>query len=141
MCDRDKRSIIPIARDIARLGFKIVATSGTERALSAAGIDCEHRQEGARGIAQRHRPHRVGRGHAYDHTPFGHETCPTATRERAAAVRHGLTYVTTLSAAQAFVAGMEVSREAGFDVVALQDLPQWEPPAAALGRKELYGFG
>ena len=39
--------------------------------------------------------------------------------------------MTTLSAAQAFVAGMEVSQESGFDVVALQDLPQWEDAAAA----------
>ena len=29
------------------------------------------------------------------------------------------------------VAGMEVARDAGLAVVALQDLPQWEPPAKA----------
>ena len=129
--DRDKRSIIPIARDIARLGFKIVATSGTERALSAAGIDCElvkKVREGSPNVIDR-----IASGEVtlMINTPFGHETRSDGYELRAAAVRHGLTYVTTLSAAQAFVAGMEVSREAGFDVVALQDLPQWEPPAAA----------
>ncbi len=131
VCDRDKRSIIPIARDIARLGFKIVATSGTERALSAAGIDCElvkKVREGSPNVIDR-----IASGEVtlMINTPFGHETRSDGYELRAAAVRHGLTYVTTLSAAQAFVAGMEVSREAGFDVVALQDLPQWEPPAAA----------
>ena len=131
VCDRDKRSIIPIARDIARLGFKIVATSGTERALSAAGIDCElvkKVREGSPNVIDR-----IASGEVtlMINTPFGHETRSDGYELRAAAVRHGLTYVTTLSAAQAFVAGMEVSREAGFDVVALQDLPQWEPPSAA----------
>ncbi len=33
VCDRDKRSIVSIARDIVRLGFKVVATAGTARTL------------------------------------------------------------------------------------------------------------
>ena len=41
VCDRDKRAIVSIARDIVRLGFKVVATGGTARALRAAGVDCE----------------------------------------------------------------------------------------------------
>ena len=131
VCDRDKRSIIPIARDIARLGFKIIATSGTERALRAAGIDCElvkKVREGSPNVIDR-----IASGEVtlMINTPFGHETRSDGYELRAAAVRHGLTYVTTLSAAQAFVAGMEVSKETGFDVVALQDLPQWEGPAGA----------
>ena len=40
VCDRDKRAIVPIARDIARLGFRIVATGGTARTLRAAGVEC-----------------------------------------------------------------------------------------------------
>ena len=38
VCDRDKRAIVPIARDIARLGFQLVATGGTARALKDAGV-------------------------------------------------------------------------------------------------------
>ena len=37
--DRDKRSGILISRQLKDLGFKIVATEGTARALSSAGID------------------------------------------------------------------------------------------------------
>ena len=131
VCDRDKRAIIPIARDISRLGFKIVATSGTERALKSAGIDCElvrKVREGSPNVIDRIA---AGEVTLMINTPFGHETRSDGYELRAAAVRHGLTYVTTLSAAQAFVAGMEVSREAGLNVIALQDLPQWEPPAEA----------
>ena len=45
---------------------------------------------------------------------------------RAACVRHGVSYCTTLAGAQALIAGMEAVRETGLDVIALQDLPQWE---------------
>ena len=41
VCDRDKRSIVSIARDIVRLGPHVVATAGTARTLRAAGVDCE----------------------------------------------------------------------------------------------------
>ena len=41
-------------------------------------------------------------------------------------MKHGVTQVTNLAGAQAMVAGMEVARDAGLAVVALQDLPQWE---------------
>ena len=44
--------------------------------------------------------------------------------------RQGVTHVTNLAGAQAMVAGMEVARGSGLTVVALQDLPQWEPTTA-----------
>ena len=36
VCDRDKRGVISIARDLANLGFDLVSTSGTAKALRAA---------------------------------------------------------------------------------------------------------
>ena len=45
---------------------------------------------------------------------------------RMAAVRHGITCITTVAGAQAMVAGMEVVRDGGLGIIALQDLPQWE---------------
>jgi carbamoylphosphate synthase large subunit len=42
------------------------------------------------------------------------------------AVKHGVTYVTTFAAAQAMVAAIEVARDSGLPVIALQDMPQWE---------------
>ena len=37
-----------------------------------------------------------------------------------------LLLVLRLAGAQALIAGMEAVRETGLDVIALQDLPQWE---------------
>ena len=58
-------------------------------------------------------------------TPSGDETQSDGFILRTAAVQHGLTYVTTLAAAQAMVIGMEVASKSGIEVIALQDLPQW----------------
>ena len=38
MNDRDKKAIVPVVQDFIDLGFKIVATSGTQKALQANGI-------------------------------------------------------------------------------------------------------
>lgn len=126
VCDRDKRALVPIAREIKRMGFKIVATGGTARALRAAGVDCKEVRkvsEGSPNIIDR-----IASGEIsfMINTPFGHATRSDGYELRTAAVRHGMSYVTTLSGAQALVAGMEVAREVGLDIVALQDLPQWE---------------
>ncbi len=127
--DRDKRSLIPIARDISRMGFSIVATSGTARALRAVGIDCEEVgkiYEGENTIIDRI----AGGGvDLIINTPMGSVTRDDGYELRTAAVRHGVTYVTTLAAAQALVAGMDVAASSGLDIVALQDLPQWEEVA------------
>ena len=131
VCDRDKRAIVPIARDIVHLGFRVVATAGTARALRAAGVECgevNKIHEGGPSVLDM-----IARGEValLINTPFGHVTRADGYEMRSEAVKHGITQVTTLAGAQAMVAGMEVARDAGLAVVALQDLPQWEPPAKA----------
>ncbi len=125
--DRDKRNLVSIARDISRLGFNILATSGTARTLESAGIACTSVgkiYEGSHDVIDK-----IANGEIVFmiNTPMGSATRDDGYELRAAAVRYGITYVTTLAAAQALVAGMEVaSVGGGLDVIALQDLPQWE---------------
>ncbi len=129
--DRDKRNLVSIARDISRLGFNILATSGTARTLESAGIPCTSVgkiYEGSHDVIDK-----IANGEIVFmiNTPMGSATRDDGYELRAAAVRHGITYVTTLAAAQALVAGMEVaSVGGGLDVIALQDLPQWEEEVA-----------
>ncbi|MVM55919.1 carbamoyl-phosphate synthase large subunit [Gordonibacter urolithinfaciens] len=125
VCDRDKRAIVSIARDIVRLGFKVVATGGTARALRAAGVDCEEVKkvhEGAPNVLDRIAAGEIA---LMINTPFGHATRADGYELRLEAVKHGVTHVTNLAGAQAMVAGMEMARANGLSVVALQDLPQW----------------
>ena len=129
VCDNDKRSIGSIAHTIARQGFKLVATSGTAATLRAVGLEC---QEVSRVSSTLPGEMNVmdlinaGKINLIINTPSGDETQSDGFILRTAAVQHGLTYVTTLAAAQAMVIGMEVASEQSLDIIALQDLPQWE---------------
>ncbi len=124
VCDRDKRPIVSIARDIVRLGFHIVATDGTARALRAAGVGCTTVKKIHEGTPNVRDMLVGGQIALMIYTPFGHATRNDGYELRTEAVKHGITQVTNLAGAQAMVAGMEASRENGLTVIALQDLPQ-----------------
>ncbi len=128
VCDRDKRAIVSIAREIVRLGFNVVATAGTARALRAAGVDCQAVKKIHEGDPNVRDMLLGGQIALMINTPFGHETRNDGYELRTEAVKHGVTQVTNLAGAQAMVAGMEASRERGLTVVALQDLPQHDLP-------------
>ena len=120
--DRDKRNVIPIARDLSNLGFKIVSTSGTAKALRAAGIEVEV----ARRMSEMH-PNigdviAAGGIQFMINTPGGAGTRNDGFKLRSAAVRHGLCYVTTLSAASAFVSAIQLVQRSKLEAFALQDL-------------------
>ncbi|MDO4851233.1 MAG: carbamoyl-phosphate synthase large subunit [Actinomycetota bacterium] len=125
VADRDKRAIASIARDFARLGFDVVSTGGTAKALAASGVPCRK----VRKISEGH-PNVIdmiadGEVKLMVNTPFGHGSRGDGYKLRLAAVRHGITYATTIAAAQALAAAMEVARDDGLGIIALQDLPQW----------------
>ena len=97
VCDRDKRAIVPIARDIVRLGFHVVATAGTARALRAAGVECEEVKkihEGAPNVCDMIAGGEIA---LMVNTPFGHATRADGYELRLEAVKHGVTHVTNLA--------------------------------------------
>ena len=55
-------------------------------------------------------------------TPFGHGARGDGYELRLAAVSHGITYATTIAAAQALAAAMEAMREEELGIIALQDM-------------------
>ena len=128
VCDRDKRHILPIARTIQRLGFRIVSTEGTARTLRGGNVRCEV----VRKISEPH-PNvgdMISNGEIVliVNTPYGSETRGDGYFMRTEAVKHGVTCVTALSGASAFTAALEALDENpyGLPVIALQDLPQYE---------------
>jgi carbamoyl-phosphate synthase large subunit len=121
VCDRDKRQIASLAKHLQILGFSIMSTRGTAKLLRAAGIPVTE-------VRKRHE----GRPSIVDHitngevqlvinTPFGQETRSDGYHLRAAAIRHGITNVTTISAASAIVSAIEAVKEGRLAVHALQD--------------------
>ena len=126
VCDRDKRAVLSLARDLVRMGFKLVCTKGTARALEAAAIPCE-----VVGRVSDPEPNIMNliQDDKIDlmiNTPFGQETRSDGYHLRSAAVRQNLCYVTTLAGTQAFVSAIETMREQSLPIIALQDLEQWE---------------
>lgn len=120
--DRDKRQVVPVAKHLHTLGFDILATKGTARALKAAGIPATEVlkvQEGRPNIVD---AIKNGEVQLVINTPFGLQTRSDGYHIRTAAVRHGVTNITTLQAAQAVVHAIEAAKEDRLSVIALQDL-------------------
>ncbi len=120
--DRDKRAIIGVARDLVGMGFTLVGTLGTAKALRAAGIECKTVRR-----TSEMRPNigtMIGGGdiQLIINTPGGQDTRDDFYMLRQISVRHHVTNVTTLPGAQAMVEAIRTARDGKLDVVALQDL-------------------
>jgi carbamoyl-phosphate synthase large subunit len=129
--DHDKLGVIPIARDLASLGFTLVATRGTAAALRAAGVKVERVHKVNEG-----RPNVVDRIKSLEidlivNTPLGRTSRFDDKAIRRAAVQHGVTCITTLSAAGAAIQGIRACQEGEIQVASLQELHQRRASLAA----------
>jgi carbamoyl-phosphate synthase large subunit len=122
VCDRDKRAIVPIAKQLHMLGFEILSTRGTAKAIKASGIPVTEvlkMHEGRPNIVDSIKNDEVD---LVINTPFGQETRSDGYHIRSAAVAHGVTNITTVPAANAVVQAIEATKEGRLGVIALQDL-------------------
>ncbi|MEX1358454.1 MAG: carbamoyl-phosphate synthase large subunit [Gaiellaceae bacterium] len=107
--DADKRAIVSVARTLARLGFELLATSGTARELAAAGIAVGHVEKGA-AIVDRIRTRRCD---LVINTPQGSGARGDGYRIREAALTARIPCITTLSGAAAAVQAIADARQEG----------------------------
>ncbi|WP_288240378.1 carbamoyl-phosphate synthase large subunit [uncultured Bifidobacterium sp.] len=120
--DQDKRAVAFIARELVRLGFSLLATEGTSAVLRASGVPCEVTGKIHEGKSSVVDAIAAGEISLMINTPLGMSTRDDGYELRRAAVRHGITYATTLAAAQALIAGMQAARAGELDVAPLQEL-------------------
>jgi carbamoyl-phosphate synthase large subunit len=121
--DRDKEELLPIARDLAGLGFDLRATRGTAERLRAAGLaarDVHKVNEGRPHAADRIRN---GEIQLLINTPLGGPSFYDEHALRRAAILCRVPMITTLSAARAAVEGIRLLRDNVLTVRALQDAP------------------
>lgn len=114
VCDNDKRSIGQIAVELSRLGFHLAATEGTARVLQSLGLSCvtvsrvqdapDNRLSSLASMISSRQITLI------INTPSGEGSHSDGRILRKAAVQQGITYVTTLAAAQALVIGMSMIR-------------------------------
>ena len=116
-----KEAMVGLARRLVALGFELIATEGTARALTAAGIPVEPMRK-----LQEGHPNVLdylidGRVHLIFNTPRGKGARTDEGRIRAASVQYGVPCITTLPAAEACVRAMEAMRTDLLSVQAIQD--------------------
>ncbi len=104
--DADKESILSVAQNLAKLGFKLVATSGTAKVITDADIECEIVNKVGQG-----RPHIVDiiKNDQIDlivNTTEGRQAIADSSTIRRAALQHKVTYTTTVAGAEAMCDAM-----------------------------------
>ncbi len=135
--DHDKPSVLPIARRFHELGFRILATEGTERYLRGRGVPAERVMKVHEG-----RPNAIdlivsGDVHLLINTPLGKFTQADDYAIRRAALVHRVPYTTTMSAASAACDAIIALRSRTGSVRSLQEWHERanaERPSPTAGR-------
>jgi carbamoyl-phosphate synthase large subunit len=117
--DRDKAGLIPVARELARLGFDLVATSGTAAALTEAGLRVETVRKAHEGgsIVERIR---AGQMALMVNTSEGRRSVRDSFSLRRAALTAKVPYYTTMAGARAMVHALGVLARDDLEVTPLQ---------------------
>jgi len=117
----DKRAIVTEARALETLGYELLATDGTYRAIRSNGIKCERVNKVGEG-----RPHIVDLIKNRDialilNTPYGKRERKDDSSIRAAAVQAHVPCITTLAGIQAVVSALTAVHRGPLQVKSLQD--------------------
>ncbi|MEI6777469.1 MAG: carbamoyl-phosphate synthase large subunit [Chloroflexales bacterium] len=125
--DRDKDNLVPIARDLADLGFTLLATGGTAAFLRAAGLAITSIYKVNEG-----RPNAVdyvknGQITLIVNTPLGKASFFDEVAIRRAAIHYGIPSLTTLSGAAAAVQAIRALRDDVWTVESLQERAMARP--------------
>jgi len=117
----DKPNMLPIARDLAELGFRLVASRGTAAFLRSYGLDVEviyKVNEGRPNVADEIVNKKID---LIVNTPLGRESFFDDRAVRRAAMMHEVPCITTLTGAAAAVSAIRALGQQGVSVRALQD--------------------
>jgi carbamoyl-phosphate synthase large subunit len=119
--NEDKEALVPIARQLMDLGFRLVATRGTAAHLVSAGLVCDAVNKVLEG-----RPHCVdqmmsGEIDLVVNTTAGPQEIRDSFSLRRTALARGISYFTTVRAAQAAVSGIASTRARAAGVHPLQE--------------------
>ena len=109
----DKPNLVPIARDLAALGFRLIATRGTAAYLRSYGLDVEvvyKVNEGRPNVADEIVNRKID---LIVNTPLGRESFFDDRAVRRAAMMHEVPCITTLTGAAAAVSAIRALRAAG----------------------------
>ena len=121
MNDRDKEAVVPIARELADLGFRLIATSGTHDVLKAKGLQVERVlkiHEGRPHIGDQIKNNQI---QLIINTPLGDRAQQDDRAIRRAALAYKIPTITTIAAARATAAAIRSLKQETLTVRAIQD--------------------
>jgi carbamoyl-phosphate synthase large subunit len=118
--DRDKADALVVAQQLSALGFKLIATRGTQTYLTEQGLDVTLVNKVLEG-----RPHCVdsiinGDVQMVINTTEGAQAISDSFSIRQSSLMHNVSYYTTMTAAKAAAGAIEAIIEGGLDVAPLQ---------------------
>ncbi|MEW6515631.1 MAG: carbamoyl-phosphate synthase large subunit [candidate division FCPU426 bacterium] len=131
--DDDKRSVVFLAKKLVDLGFSLVSTPGTYKALRSNNIAAERMDkigQGARSVLDEIRE---GKIQLIINTPFGPVGRDHVKPIGTAAVARGIPCITTLQGAEAAVNGIETLKAMTLTVTPLQE---WHAEARAASAEQ-----
>lgn len=111
VAERERKYLLPIAQDIAQMGFNIYATEGTSAFLTAHGVanTCVKKlREGRPNIGDMIKNKQLN---LIFNTPIGREGKTSDSYIRMMAIQNKIPYMTTIAAANASVQGIRAVRE------------------------------
>jgi len=119
--NQDKRNIVFIAKKLEDMGFEIIATKGTYKALRSNNIKTEMAGKIGEGNAKILDYIKDGSINLIINTPSGQKSQSDSKPIRSAAVMRGVPCITTISGAQAAVSGIEAALNSDFQVKSIQE--------------------
>jgi carbamoyl-phosphate synthase large subunit len=125
--NKDKRSIVFLAKKMVDLGFEIVATKGTAKVLANNGIPVQTVFKVGEGRPDIVDQIKNGKIHLVINTPSGKKPKADEVAIRSQSVAHNIPCVTTLSGAEAVVNAIE-SLKRGMSVKSVQEYHRRIPP-------------
>jgi carbamoyl-phosphate synthase large subunit len=134
--NKDKRSIVFLAKKLVDLGFEIVATKGTAKVLTNNGIPVQTVFKFGEGRPDIVDQIKNGEIHLVINTPSGKKPKADEVAIRSQSVAHNIPCVTTLSGAEAVVNGIESLRR-GMSVKSVQEYHRNISPSSSLLQKPL----
>ena len=119
--DQDKRFAVELARELIEMGFRLVATRGTQRIIESAGLSCGFVykvNEGRPNVADMIKSKQIN---LIINTPLGRVSFYDERAIRRAAMQYSVPCVTTMTGATATVAAIRALRDEELTVRSLQE--------------------
>ncbi len=119
--DQDKHFAVELARGLTEMGFRLVATRGTQRIIESAGLECGFVykvNEGRPNVADMIKSKQIN---LIINTPLGRVSFYDERAIRRAAMQYSVPCVTTMTGATATVAAIRALRDEELTVCSLQE--------------------